>query len=181
MKAAQATFDKHCVCLHRELGIILCSSFPPRTAPWGRKSENSKALYNMKLTKWCRQTQSNWDWALANMEALIAEHVYRWNYKKAWFISRSVFDWLVNNTYLLDIPPGPLTNFALSVSPSLVSNDGTSTPEEAVEIYRKYYIEYKNGIAYWKHGRPAPGWFVEGLRNYDPGLFSKREHLLKGK
>jgi hypothetical protein len=168
--AAQCLCDKHVPALHREIGVIMSLSFPINPDPnlWCRKGEKSSGLYNMKLARWCRTTDSNWVWALSHMQAIIQEHCFRWKYDRPWFKSQEIWQWLLLHSSELNIPDGPLTPFALSITSSMIPEIPPQTVDDSIELYRLYYIRYKSSIATWNRGRPAPEWFLEGLKREKP-------------
>lgn len=175
-KAAQYCSDKHIPSLHREIGILLCNGINPVfESPLGCKSEETwLRVKNNKLTQWLYKTTDNFDWGITYLDTLIEEHVLRFHRERSELHANMVLQWFLDNDHFLDIPEGDLTPFALAVSPDLIPKNGAKTPEEAVEIYRRYYVREKWYISKYEKGRKAPYWFT---RDYIHPEWSTSEHF----
>jgi hypothetical protein len=164
-RAAIYCSDRHIPALHREAGILLCNGIHPVFgAPLGCKSvETYERVRKNKLTRWIYETRDNFDWTMTYLDSLIEEHCFRFHRDRNELHANMVYNWILDNDHFLDIQEGEITPFALAVSPDLIPHRKVKTVEEAVAIYRRYYVREKWYIARYEKGRKPPYWFSQSL------------------
>lgn len=123
---------------------MLCSAFPPGTAPYKR------SYYNHPCTIWVRESKQNYEWLLQHADGLSKEYTFRYGkYHKC----NLVLDWCNQNYYKLKLPEKGLTKFAQAMPDQYKNKD-------AVLAYRQYYLNEKARIAKWVKGRQQPDWWI---------------------
>ena len=135
--AASYHCDKHVISQIAQSVLLLCSVYPPDSAPLRR------TYYNHPCTVWARSSSQNFHWLLNLTCALLDEYCVR--YGKIHKTSEIV-DWILHHDPHLPIVG--LTDFPQCM------------PEEhkvlgdAVTAYRKYYMIEKASFASWKTKKP---------------------------
>jgi hypothetical protein len=141
--AAQMACDKHCVKMILESAQLLCSPYPPGTAPYRRTH------YNHPCSKWVRESEDNYLWLLDYASSLCEEYHLRYGrYHK----SSQIIQWCKANIYKLNFKQTKLTSFPQCM-PSEYKNPNV------VIAYRNYYMGEKASFAKWKAGG-VPEWWV---------------------
>jgi hypothetical protein len=143
-KAAEYHCDKHVVKMIVETAQIL--STVHHVLGQGHDGIYRKTHENHPCSVWARKSDSNYSWLLRLGQALIEEYGAR--YKKTHKTSA-----VINK--LSSIPENidkiGFTPFALAMPEKFHSTD-------AVDSYRRYYLEEKAHIAKWKYSE-TPRWF----------------------
>jgi hypothetical protein len=139
--AAQFHCDKHVLSQIVEATQLLCSVYPPGTAPYKRTH------YNHPSAVWTRTSQQNFDWLVRLACALLNEYCIR--YGKIHKTSE-VIDWILHHNPSL--PCTGLTDF-----PQCMPEE-CRIPGSYVEAYRKYYMDEKAAFATWKTNKPY--WWI---------------------
>ena len=143
-KAAQYHCDKHVVKMILETAQILCAAFPKGDAPY------KQTHYNHPCSIWARESLANFNWLIELGYHLGEEYTARYGKTHK---SIAVIEWCDDHIPSLNFPQMEMTEFALAMPDYCKTSD-------AVESYRKYYIEEKKEICSWKNG--SPDW----LKNY---------------
>jgi len=126
---------------------------------WRLTGEREVNLYhgthiNHPCSVWCRESSDNYDWLYKLFIALNKEYTHRY---------RKVHKCMTMAPYLKKlpehIPVRPMTPF-----PQAMPDD--SKCSDAVEAYRNYYINHKNGFARWTN-RAVPSWYSEKVNYAD--------------
>jgi hypothetical protein len=99
-------------------------------------------------TVWTMETKDNYMWHYKHFVALANEYKYRYNREH---LSYTKLNGILRNPPK-NIPDGGLTPF-----PQAMPDDAKDS--DPVQAYRNYYGKYKQEIAVWKNGRPAPNWW----------------------
>lgn len=136
--------DKHCVKIILEIAQLLCSAHHicGNSIPKYKLSHK-----NHPISKWVRQSLSNYMWTTKIGLALCKEYTYRYNKKHK---SQEVIEWCIDNKpNILDLG---LTKFYLAMPDKYKC-------EDIVKSYRNYYIGEKQHIAQWNK-REIPEWFI---------------------
>jgi len=94
------------------------------------------------------ETKDNYMWHYKHFVALANEYKYRYNREH---LSYTKLNDILRNPPK-NIPDGGLTPF-----PQAMPDDAKDS--DPVQAYRNYYGKYKQEIAVWKNGRPAPNWW----------------------
>jgi len=141
--AAKENCDKHVCKIIIEAAQMLCLAYwaKDREAPY-----HAKTHMNNHVSKWVRETKSNFDWTVKHGLALCDEYTHR--YGKTHKV-KEIIEWCRDNNP--PVPNGPLTEFRQAVADDCYN-------EDVIEAYRKYYNKYKAYFAKWTK-RPQPSWF----------------------
>lgn len=142
-----------CVELFQQLGsAVIRHGATPEEMPLTAKGTPLKGGYhNHPCTLWCGETRSNFRWASLHALSLCREYTSR--YGKVHSCEKGIAHLSLMDEY---IPEGELTPWVLAMPPQYKSDD-------AVNSYRKYYINEKANFAKWEKGSPTPSWFIEGI------------------
>jgi hypothetical protein len=143
VKAARYQCDSHVVKMSLESAQILCSAFEPGTAPYKRTH------FNHPCSIWARTSKENYEWLLEHAIALCDEYTYRYDKVHK---SKRVILWCKDNINLLSFSEVGKTKFVLCF-------DDEYKIGNAVESYRKYYMDEKSRMAKWANKRPTPKWY----------------------
>lgn len=145
--AAQYLCDKHVIKMVLESAQLLCSVF----------YTNSNIIPPYRLThvnhpcaKWARYSKDNFEWLLKHFHGLLEEYKKRYNKTHK---CQQIFGWIVNNRQYLSFKNVGLSDFVLAMPEQYKVNN-------AVDSYRKYYINEKLKFAKWKLGN-KPKWVKE--------------------
>lgn len=104
------------------------------------------SMPNHPCTKWLRESKTNFQWGLDLLKWIFFEFSFRYEKTRDSF---DVFQWILDYYPYDKIPDGEMTDFALAISnetllPKINGKAVKRAPlGEAVEIYKKYYIEEK--------------------------------------
>ncbi|APR98744.1 pyrimidine dimer DNA glycosylase/endonuclease V [Wolbachia endosymbiont of Folsomia candida] len=156
--AAQMLCDKHVVKMILETAQLLSSVF------WVAKEscpsvsitdKNISVPYklthrNHPCSVWARQSKK-FDWLISHGKELCKEYTYRYKKKHK---SEKVIDWCDSNKDLLVFQSTDMQAFVQALPEQHKCND-------AVEAYRKYYLQDKMRFAKWEKGREVPDWIIE--------------------
>jgi hypothetical protein len=94
------------------------------------------------------ETNANYNWHYEHFVALCDEYKYRYNREHLSYTKlKDILSKAPKN-----IPIGDLTPFPQAMP------DDVKNPDP-VEAYRSYYNKYKQDLAVWNNGRPAPNWW----------------------
>lgn len=174
-KCAEYHCDKHIVKMPLEAAQMLCTTawidrvlgFIPRKLDKHEREELRLAtescrglsieqrvigylptMVNHPCTIWARSSLENFFWLYNYAHALNNEYEYR--YGK----SHKSLEVVGKLPYLVSLQGNELTPFAQAMPDQYKMDD-------AVQAYRRYYVEEKRHIANWKCGTPV--WFQEAL------------------
>lgn len=142
-KSAYYYSDKHLIKIILEVVQILCTTINESV---GFKATPYKSTHiNHPISKWCRESLSNWKWLLKFVMVLNREKIYRFDTPhKAALMAM----WLPYP----NIPDKGLTEFPQAMPDVYKCKD-------PIKAYRKYYkcekSVFKSGPAKWKN-RPIP-------------------------
>lgn len=145
-RAARYHVDKHVVKMPLECAQMLSTAVILN----GGTSKYRISHKNHPSSKWVRDTRANFLWLFGLAICLCEEHRYRY-YKKEYHKSRDVIIECYNQVEL--IPEGDF------YEPPQCMPDEYKMPN-AVDGYRKYYMNDKKHIAAWRD-RPTPYWWQE--------------------
>lgn len=111
---------------------------------------------NHPSTVWAGESSENFTWLFDHAVALYDEFKFRFNKDHACAIQ---LETILESVKF--IPEGGMTPVALCVGDNLHEQYGKKFAdiEEAVDIYREFYIIDKVHFAKWEKGRPAPTWW----------------------
>ena len=162
VEAAQALCDKHVPKMTVESVQMLVSALRRHGAtdddvPLTAKGTPHRGGYaNHPSTRWVGESISNFNWLFEHAYALCEEFSFRFNKEHACL---KQLDKIVDSSHLL--PDGELTDIALAVGDAFHERLGFKQApiDEAVDIYREFYIIDKESFAVWSKGRPAPAWW----------------------
>lgn len=146
-KAASYHCDKHVVKMILETAQMLSTAHHVLDPNNPGNAELYRATHhNHPCNIWVRETSGNYLWTSCLFDALLNEYTYR--YGKIHASDRFA-------TKLSKLPPAiRLAN----ATPFAQAMPDDCKHESAVEAYRKYYMNYKAGIAKWNYSA-APDWF----------------------
>jgi hypothetical protein len=102
---------------------------------------------NHPCTVWCSKTISNFNWLVDLGLALCSEYTFRYNKRHK---CQDIIEFFSKHDFF--IPSGELTPF-VQCMPDIYRGDN------AVDAYRKYYINEKKNIAIWSK-RSKPEWYI---------------------
>jgi len=144
-QSAQYHVDRHVVKIITEANQCLASAYPKGVAPY------KWAYHNHPMTKWVRESKSNFDYVVKYCLELCKEYTYRYGKTHK---GEGIANWYLNNPpQILDKgftePPrcfGPLKN-SIKITNSVVDD------------YRRYYCMGKNHLFSWK-GRAKPSFLT---------------------
>ncbi|WP_237342885.1 pyrimidine dimer DNA glycosylase/endonuclease V [Wolbachia endosymbiont of Folsomia candida] len=160
--AAQMLCDKHVVKMVLETAQLLSSVFSVALEEQDSfvsiTNKNVSAPYrlthkNHPCSIWARESKGNFDWLIRYGKELCKEYTYR--YKKE-HKSEEVIDWCDSNKNLLIFQSADMKDFTQALPDQYKCSD-------AVEAYKKYYLQEKMGFAKWEKGREAPSWVTENF------------------
>ncbi len=157
--AAQMLCDKHVVKMVLETAQLLSSVFwvAKESGPLVSITDKSISVpyklthKNHPCSVWARESKENFDWLITHGKELCKEYTYR--YKKE-HKSEKVIDWCDSNKNLLIFQSTDMQAFVQALPEQHKCND-------AVEAYRKYYLQEKMRFAKWEKGRAKPDWVTE--------------------
>tara|TARA_R110000868_G_scaffold20153_7_gene85611 strand:+ start:5649 stop:6269 length:621 start_codon:yes stop_codon:yes gene_type:complete len=109
--------------------------------------------HNNHVTKWVRETTSNYKWTYNHAVELCRQHRYRYN-KPFDHASLEIVHWLGQN--IPDIPIGPQTKFRQAVAEECYHNN-------PVVAYWAYYAICKSHLTSWKRVE-TPSWYLSLTR-----------------
>jgi len=152
IQSARWHCDSHIVKMPTEMAQILNTnsillggdSFERDYKPYGKYKISHP---NHPITKWARETLSNFEWVAIYGLALCEEYTRR--YKKD-IKSRRAIEWAID--FGKKPSAGPLTEFHISVKPQYIMDD-------VVNSYRTAYCLDKASFAEWNKGTKPPPWF----------------------
>lgn len=178
IEAAKMYCDKHVPkliveCFQMMGSGVISHGATPDMMPLTSKGTPLKGGYHFHpVTKWVGKTRENFLWTSYHAAMLCEEYTKR--YGKIHACSEGL-----EHLYRMRdmIPKGPLTPFALAMPDQYRPSHGKITMpidndryivthasgEDAVQAYRRYYINEKSYFAAWNKGRDAPDWYVEEL------------------
>ena len=102
-------------------------------------------------TMWAGEFRSNYRWLAKHGLALCAEYTHR--YGKVHACQQAILHMTRFESYFPGRGSVRVSSFAQALP------DGCKMPN-AIDAYRRYYINFKDHIAKWNRGRPAPDWWV---------------------
>jgi hypothetical protein len=148
-KAAKMHCDKH-------VGKMIAES-----AQMLMTQKSHKGYRNHPCSVWVRTSRENQRWLLELASGLNESYVERYQKTQAHQSFTNVIkDWEIPD----DVPDIGLTPFAIAMPEWIPgkTQDGRvithASPEDAVKLYREYYIHAKTGFATWAHSQ-APNWW----------------------
>jgi hypothetical protein len=149
-KCAQYYCNKHVLKILIEVAQMLCGAHIVLDSV---TTLNNVQLYrlthkNHPCSIWTRTSSANYQWLYNLCCELCKEYTFR--YGKVHKIERTLLHVLKNTP--VNISSGELTPFALAMPDECKSDD-------AVESYRKYYLEHKKHLFDWKI-RERPEWIA---------------------
>jgi hypothetical protein len=153
-KCAQYYNNKHCIKIIEEIKQMICTNHNISGTSLSKIPTTNEKIFkpcyqNHPVTKWVRESLSNYKWAVELGLELCKEYTYRYGKIHK---SQKVLEWCKNNLpNILDIG---LTPFAQAM-PDYCKR------ENAIDAYRFYYMNEKRHIAQWKN-RNLPSWYEEG-------------------
>ena len=109
---------------------------------------NAKTQTNNHVSRWVRETNSNYNWTSEHGLALCSE--YQARYKKVHKCT-SMMQWLCDN-----VPPIPVAG--MTPFRQAVAND--CYHDDPVIAYHLYYARYKSYFAKWRLGN-VPDWYIK--------------------
>jgi len=162
--AAQSLCDKHVPKMTVESVQMLVSALRRHGAtdndvPLTAKGTPHKGGYsNHPSTRWAGDSSENFFWLFEHAVALCDEFSFRFNKEHACF---KQLDKILESENF--IPRGGLTDIALCVGEELHTKFGKTYAhiDEAVDIYREFYIIDKTDFAKWDKGRTFPSWWSQ--------------------
>ena len=145
--AAQAQCDKHVVKMVLESAQMLSTTHR-------LLGENHQVFYktvhqNHPCTVWTRRSSGNYLWHLAHWTALCDE--YRHRYQKVHKTDQRLRQAL--GRLPDELPTGEQTPFAIALG-----DHDDCRCEDAVETYRRYYLQKQNQFVMRWTRRPPPSW-----------------------
>jgi hypothetical protein len=160
--AAHFHCDKHVVKMIVESMQMLGSAVirhgaTPDQMPLTAKGTPLRGGYHHHpCTRWTGDSRANYDWIVKLAVALCDEYTYRYNKVHA---STEAILHLAEMTRR--IPDGPLTPFAVAISPEQRCRQAVPDFDklDVVDQYRLYYIHDKADFAKWT-ARRVPFWFT---------------------
>lgn len=144
VKAAQYQCDRHVVKMTLETTQLLCTAFPNGSAPY------KKTHINHPITKWVKQSFSNYLWTINHGLALAREYTFRYGKKHR---CQEIVEWCLKNIDHLLFEETGLTPF-IQAMPEKYKHSN------AVVAYRAFYLNEKL-FAQWNHTRKAPEWWAK--------------------
>ena len=158
--AATMYCDKHVpkmvVELYQQLGSALRRhGATDSQMPLTQKGTPLKGGYhNHPCTKWCGDSNMNFNWAMKHGMALCNEYYLRYN--KVHFCHQGIHDMgNIDGDIYERFPNIAMTPFAQAMP------DEYKKWGDSVAAYRDYYWHDKRKFAKWEHGRNAPDWWTE--------------------
>lgn len=140
-KCAQYHADRH-IKMALEACQMLASAYPQGVAPY------KHTHINHPMTKWARETRSNFIFTAQYALSLCREYSFRYNDKK--HKCERVAKW-----YLDNVPDFTLTD--RTDPPRCFDDFQIKLTNSVVEDYRNYYLMAKRHLFNWKN-RPTPEW-----------------------
>ena len=140
--AAQMQCDKHVVKMILETAQLLCSPYPPGSAPYKRSH------YNHPSSIWTRASKENYKWLINHGLHLCEEYSYRYGKEHK---SLAVIKWCRDHMKDLKLPSKGLTPFVQVMKDEYRSKN-------PVSAYRNYYLKEKREIARWTRRSPPRWW-----------------------
>lgn len=144
--AASYHNDKHCVKMIVETAQLLSTSIIFQQLPLTPITKTTHE--NHPCNVWARKNIDNFMWLSALGYSLSLEYTHRWGK------THQYHEWFKSLPKVFTICP---TSFALAM-PKEIDDRPETSPESAVESYRKYYTLCKRDIAFWSK-RPNPNWW----------------------
>ena len=134
-QAAIYNVDSHVRKIILEAAQMLSSAYD--SAPY------RKTHVNHPMTRWCRESRGNFEWALAHGFALCREFTYRFGKTHK---TLEVFNWYQNN-------PPRIEKSEFTPPPQCFGDykDLCFTPNDPILGYRKYYNIAKKHLFAWKN------------------------------
>lgn len=148
--AAQYHCDKHVSKMIVETAQLLSAAHDVSVAPY------KHTHVNHPCSIWTRKSLDNYKWLCKLGISLINEYNIRYSEGIKSHATATTIDWLAQNQP--NIPNIGLTEFAQAMPEQYKSKD-------AVEAYRRYYLNDKKRFAKWVKGTPPPNWWIEGENN----------------
>jgi hypothetical protein len=133
-----------------EAAQILCSVFPPGTAPY------SRTHYNHPCMKWARASMDNYQWLIRYGTALCHEYSLRYTSKHGYYREHaclSKIQWCTDHINESIVPRGTMTPFPLCMPDKYKSDD-------AILSHRLNYIYEKRHLAKWRSPAEVPFWYT---------------------
>lgn len=146
-KCAEYTVDRHCPKIFLEDIQLLSNCLPINIAPYKR------AHYNHPMSKWVRESSSNFQWAIDYAFALHNEYNYR---SGKIHKSLTALNKIIENRNLIEFPTNSPTRM-----PRCFGTFKGIIPEtdNVVADYRQYYKLAKSHLFRWKN-RDVPSWLL---------------------
>ena len=145
--------DKHIIKMPLETAQILCTVAILK----GFKAEYRPTHKNHPAIKWASTSSANWNWLCVHGIALSEEYTKRYN--KIHKCQRIIQE---NKDRTVEI-------FGDNIHYSKHTEFAKCVPEkfkhlDPINAYKKYYIEDKKYIGFWKHPGIMPKWFEDGIK-----------------
>lgn len=145
--AARMLCDQHVVSQVKETAQMLSTAYHEfeQAAPYRATHRNHPC------SVWVRESTGNYTWLVQHGLALGAEYFERYGRHKN---KRHASEAVIRGLTLppLGLPYGPLTPFAQAMPEEYRGDD-------AVEAYRRFYLNDKRRFARWTKERAAPEWW----------------------
>jgi hypothetical protein len=138
---AQGHADRHVIKMTVETTQILCSAY--YFTGQADLSPYKLTHANHPCCRWVRETAGNWKWLYRLGVALCGEYTYR-------FDKIHKCEGVLRDLPLCALPDGPMT------PPPLVMPEKYWS-EDAVNSYRRYYLQEKQSLLQWRKRGP-PDW-----------------------
>jgi hypothetical protein len=168
IQAAIYNCDVHCNKMFLELTQCLTNCFPlselPNMPLTVKGTVRKYSHYNHPSAKWIRANTSNLEWTIEHTKQLEMERLIR--NMNPHFTSET-FQWIRDNrSKMIDIPNGPLNEFAIAISADKQCRQRITTfdSKSSVDKYRLFYI-FDKPFAEWTV-RPIPTWFTDLKKQY---------------
>jgi hypothetical protein len=146
-KCAEYHNDKHCIKQLLESAQLICGVHHMTNPQISEQVPYKLSHKNHPCSIWARECIENYVWLCDLGIALCREYTYRYNKTHK---SQLVIEWCMSNLPKIR-ENGKLTPFALAMPDDCKVGN-------AVESYRKYYVNHKKHFSVWKN-RDIPNWF----------------------
>ena len=152
-KSAQYHVDRHIIKMPLELAQMICTTYHFLEHKKLPEFIFSKVSHiNHPCTKWVRNNRNNFKYACKLGLILYNEYQYRYNKPDKMQRVKKIFE------YGLKYSPFPtLNSYDNNITPFALAMPDKYKTNDAVESYRKYYIEEKSHLFKWRK-RDKPIW-----------------------
>ena len=149
--SAQMQCDKHIVKMPLETAQMLCSVLHRHGQ--GDKVPYKEAHKNHPCTLWAGDSADNFSWLVQHGMELCFEYTRRYN--KIHKCQQVIMDIRETDWGTLQYKPTCGTPH-----PQCMPDEYKCAFDDAIQAYRKYYVNDKKDIAKWEKCTPAPDWYT---------------------